>query len=49
MLNTGNVVVPEKVFVKAYWRESFENMLNLTKNSCGAERKKGKSFAVKLN
>ena len=42
MLNTGNVVVPDKVFVKAYWRESFENMLNLTKNSCGAERKRVK-------
>lgn len=49
MLNTGNVVVPEKVFVKAYWRESFENMLNLTKKQLRRGKKKGKSFAVKLN
>lgn len=40
MLNTGNVVVPEKVFVKAYWRESFENMLNLTK-TVAARKEKG--------
>lgn len=42
MLNTGNIVVLEKVFVKTYWKKSFENMLNLTKNSCGAERKRVK-------
>lgn len=49
MLNTGNVVVPEKVFVKAYWKKSFENMLNLTKKQLRSGKKKGKSFVVKLN